>query len=56
MKYLANADNFPNHVYEALSTTLNRSQNELRILMQYLIDEWKNQAREILEQHGYKSN
>ncbi len=48
------ASDFPRRVYEALSLTLDRSPDELRSLMELLIDEWKRQAGAVLSRFGYE--
>jgi aldehyde:ferredoxin oxidoreductase len=48
------ADEFPKRVYEALSTSLNRTHEELETWMGYLIDEWKRQAAQMLTRFGYE--
>jgi hypothetical protein len=47
------AMDFPKRIYEALSTNLNRTPEELEFLMEQLIDEWKLQAGEVLTHFGY---
>ena len=47
------ADDFPRRVYEALSLVLDRSPDELRSLMDLLIDEWKRQASGVVHRFGY---
>ena len=47
------AKDFPLRIYEALSFTLNRPINELQILMDQLIAEWKRQARELMSRYGF---
>ena len=47
------ATDFPKRIYEALSSTLDRSPDELETLMAQLIAEWKQQAGEVLACHGY---
>jgi hypothetical protein len=49
------AAGFPGRVYEALSVSLGRPQGELRVLMDHLIDEWKQQAGEVLARFGYRA-
>jgi aldehyde:ferredoxin oxidoreductase len=48
------AADFPSRVFEALSLTLDRPVEELRILMDQLIAEWKCQAEEVLYKYGYE--
>jgi aldehyde:ferredoxin oxidoreductase len=47
------ATDFPRRVYEALSLALDRPPEELHSLMDVLIDEWKQQAGEVLARFGY---
>ena len=47
------AADFPRRVYEALSVSLGRPQDELRVLMDHLIGEWKRQAGQVLARFGY---
>jgi aldehyde:ferredoxin oxidoreductase len=47
------AAGFPGRVYEALSFSLGRPQDDLRVLMDHLIGEWKRQAGEVLARFGY---
>jgi aldehyde:ferredoxin oxidoreductase len=47
------AADFPGRVYEALSVSLGHPQDELRVLMDHLIGEWKRQAGEVLARFGY---
>jgi hypothetical protein len=49
------AAGFPARVYEALSVSLGRPQDELRVLMDHLITEWKQQAGEVLVRFGYRA-
>jgi hypothetical protein len=49
------AADFPGRVYEALSVSLGRPQDELRVLMDHLIAEWKLQAGEVLARFGYSA-
>jgi aldehyde:ferredoxin oxidoreductase len=49
------AADFPKRIYEALSATLNRPQEELQTLMGQLIAEWKQQAGEVLTRFGYRA-
>ena len=49
------AAGFPKRVYEALSSTLDRSPEELETLMGQLITEWKQQAGEVLTRFGYEA-
>jgi len=48
------AADFPRRVYEALSLALKRPPDELQVLMDLLIGEWKRQAGEVLARFGYK--
>jgi len=48
------AQDFPARVFEALSLTLERTPEELRGLMDLLIDEWKRQAGEVMQKFGYQ--
>ena len=50
------AAEFPERIYEALSSTLERSPEELEILMGQLIAEWKRQAGEVLARFGYRAD
>jgi aldehyde:ferredoxin oxidoreductase len=47
------AADFPRRVYEALSATLDRPPEELEVLMEQLIAEWKRQSGELLTRFGY---
>jgi hypothetical protein len=47
------AADFPRRVYEALSLALGRPAEELQSLMEMLIEEWKQQAGEVMERFGY---
>jgi aldehyde:ferredoxin oxidoreductase len=49
------AADFPERVYEALSVILGRPQDELRVLMDHLIAEWKQQAGKVLDGFGYSA-
>jgi aldehyde:ferredoxin oxidoreductase len=49
------AADFPRRVFEGLSLALDRPADELQDLMDLLIDEWKQQAREILTRFGYEA-
>ena len=49
------ATDFPRRVYEALSLALGRPPEELQTLMNLLIEEWKQQAREVMRQFGYEA-
>jgi aldehyde:ferredoxin oxidoreductase len=48
------AEDFPARVYEALSLALGRPVDELRMLMGWLIEEWKRQTGEELAKMGYE--
>ena len=48
------AEGFPQRVYEALALALERTPEELQSLMGMLIEEWKQQAGEVMERFGYK--
>ncbi|NIO69538.1 MAG: hypothetical protein GTN71_11035, partial [Anaerolineae bacterium] len=48
------AQDFPARVFEALSLTLERTPEELRGLMDLLIDEWKRQAGGVMQKFGYE--
>ncbi|MFB0537175.1 MAG: aldehyde ferredoxin oxidoreductase N-terminal domain-containing protein [Anaerolineae bacterium] len=48
------AQDFPSRVFEALSLTLERTPEELRGLMDLLIDEWKRQAGGVMQKFGYE--
>jgi aldehyde:ferredoxin oxidoreductase len=50
------AEDFPKRIFEALSTNLGRSTEELEALMGQLIDEWKTQAGEVLARFGYTAS
>jgi len=47
------AADFPRRVYEALSLALGRPVEELQLLMEMLIEEWKQQAGEVMTRFGY---
>jgi len=47
------AGDFPRRVYEALSLALDRQVEELEILMDLLIYEWKLQAEQVMRRFGY---
>ncbi len=49
------AADFPERIYEALSSTLDRPPEELQTLMGQLIAEWKRQAGEVLTRFGYRA-
>ena len=49
------AGEFPRRVYEALSLALGRNPEELRSLMDRLINEWKRQAKKVLAKFGYEA-
>jgi aldehyde:ferredoxin oxidoreductase len=46
-------EGFPKRIYEALSATLDRPPEELETWMNILIEEWKEQACEVLSRFGY---
>jgi aldehyde:ferredoxin oxidoreductase len=48
------ATDFPKRVYEALSLALERSPEELQLLMEMLIEEWKRQAGDVMARFGYE--
>ena len=48
------AADFPRRVYEALSLALGRPVEELQLLMETLIEEWKRQAGEVMHRFGYE--
>ncbi len=48
------AVDLPQRIYEALSQALERPADELRTLMDMLIDEWKHQAGKVLHRYGYE--
>ncbi len=48
------AQDFPSRVFEALSLTLGRTSEELRGLMDLLVDEWKQQAGGVMQKFGYE--
>ena len=48
------AQDFPSRVFEALSLTLGRTPEELRGLMDLLVDEWKRQAGGVMQKFGYE--
>jgi len=48
------AQDFPSRVFEALSLTLGRTPEELRGLMDLLVDEWKQQAGRVMQKFGYE--
>ena len=48
------AEDFPQRVYEALSLALDRPVEELQDLMGMLIEEWKQQAGEVMRRFGYE--
>ena len=48
------AADYPARVYESLSLALGRSTEDLRELMEMLIDEWKQQAGEVMRRFGYE--
>jgi aldehyde:ferredoxin oxidoreductase len=48
------ASNYPDRVYEALVQALHRPADELRVLMELLIAEWKRQATEVMHKYGYE--
>lgn len=50
------AGDFPKRIYEALSLALNQTPDELQTLMDMLIDEWKIQAKEVLNSFGYETS
>jgi aldehyde:ferredoxin oxidoreductase len=47
------ATDFPQRVYEALALALERTPKELQSLMGMLIEEWKRQARDVMERFGH---
>ncbi len=47
------ADDYPERIYEALSISLKRSPEELKELMGMLIEEWKVQAKTVMNKFGY---
>lgn len=47
------AADLPRRVYEALSEALGRPVDEVQALMELLIAEWKQQAREVMARFGY---
>jgi hypothetical protein len=49
------AADFPRRVYEGLSLALDRPADELQDLMDLLIDEWKQQAKDVLTRFGYET-
>jgi aldehyde:ferredoxin oxidoreductase len=48
------ARDFPSRIFEALALTLEYTPEELRGLMDLLIDEWKRQAGEVMQKFGYE--
>ena len=48
------AASFPLRVFEILSQVLDRPVEEVRVLMDMLIEEWKRQAGEVLAKFGYE--
>jgi hypothetical protein len=48
------AQDFPSRVFEALSLTLECTSEELRGLMDLLVDEWKRQAGGVMQKFGYE--
>jgi hypothetical protein len=48
------AQDLPARVFEALSLALERTPEELRGLMDLLIDEWKRQAGDVMQKFGYE--
>jgi aldehyde:ferredoxin oxidoreductase len=48
------AQDLSGRVFEALSLALERTPEELRGLMDLLIDQWKRQAGEVMQKFGYK--
>jgi aldehyde:ferredoxin oxidoreductase len=48
------AAEYPDRVYEALEQALGRPAGELRVLMDLLIGEWKQQAASIMHKYGYE--
>jgi hypothetical protein len=49
------AADFPRRVYEALSLALGRTPEEWQSLMTMLIDEWRQQAGEMMTRFGYEA-
>ncbi len=49
------AMDYPKRIYEALSGALDRPPDELKKLMGMLIDEWKLQAKAVMEKFGYEA-
>ena len=49
------AADFPHRVYEALSSAMERTPEELQSLMEMLIEEWKRQAGETMHRFGYET-
>ncbi len=49
------AEDLPRRVYEALTLALERSPEELQLLMEMLIEEWKRQAGEVMGRFGYEA-
>ena len=47
------ATDFPRRVYEGLALATGRSVEELQVLMELLIEEWKDQAAALLTRFGY---
>jgi hypothetical protein len=47
------AGDLPRRVYEALSLALGRTPEELQSLMEMLIEEWKQQAGDVMGRFGY---
>jgi hypothetical protein len=47
------ASDYPDRVYEVLAQTLHRPVDELRVLMDLLIAEWKRQAADLMHKYGY---
>ena len=48
------AADLPRRVYEALALALDRSPEELQSLMAMLIQEWKQQAGDVMRRFGYE--
>ncbi|MDY7075991.1 MAG: aldehyde ferredoxin oxidoreductase N-terminal domain-containing protein [Chloroflexota bacterium] len=48
------AADFPRRIYEPLSLALGHSPEELQVLMNMLICEWKRQAEEVMARFGYE--
>jgi aldehyde:ferredoxin oxidoreductase len=49
------AADYPERVYELLVQALDRQSDELRVLMDLLIAEWKRQAAEVMYKYGYEA-